>query len=90
MATLVRNVWVEGRFYGPDHGNADDVPAEYVAQIPDDCWSSAPDTDEPAEVQRYEVLARADALGLDADRRWSTKRLLAAIAKAEEPTTDAV
>ena len=26
MATLVKNVWCEGRYYGPDYGNADRLP----------------------------------------------------------------
>ncbi|MBP7632215.1 MAG: hypothetical protein KA758_17305 [Acidimicrobiales bacterium] len=95
MAMLVKNVWVEGRYYGPSYGNSDRLPERYWDKVPDDAWYPCPpgtdETDPPVvEVQRYEVLAHAEALGLDVDRRWSTKRLLAAIAKAEEPTTDAV
>ena len=93
MATLVQNVWIDGRYYGPDHGGDSALPAELVDRVPDDAWFPGPPETEAGEVvgepepQRYEVLARAQALGLDVDRRWSTKRLTAALAKAEQEAT---
>ena len=42
MSTLVRNVWVDGRFYGPDHGGDAELPAELVDRVPADAWSTPP------------------------------------------------
>lgn len=95
MATLVKNVWIEGTYYGPDHGNADDVPAVYVDLIPADAWSSPPmvarmpAAEVVAEAPRvsralpYELVAEADALGIDVNARWGEKRLRAEIAAAK-------
>lgn len=33
MATLIRNVFVNGQGWGPGHGNADQVPDDVAAQI---------------------------------------------------------
>lgn len=93
MATLIRNVWIDGRYYGPDHGNADEVPAEYLPLVPADAWSSPPmidrppkDNDETPKVSRalsYDLLAQADALGIRVDKRWGEERLRNEIAAAK-------
>lgn len=47
MGKLVANVNVDGTWYGPDHDNADDVPAEVAEQITNpDAWEDgkAPET----------------------------------------------
>lgn len=96
MATMIRNVWLDGTYYGPDHGNADDVPDHLLGLVPDDAWSdgglAVRDRQTAADVagpQRYELLAKADELGIKVDRRWGTRRLVAAIADAEEAATHA-
>lgn len=33
MATLVKNVYVDGRWYGPAYGNADQVPEDVAVKI---------------------------------------------------------
>lgn len=45
MATLVDNVYVGGRFYGPDHGGDAEVTPEIAALITDPkAWGGAPPT----------------------------------------------
>lgn len=42
MPTLMRNVFVDGKWYGPAHGNADQVPADVAKQIENpEAWKPA-------------------------------------------------
>lgn len=51
MATLIDNVWIDGRYFGPDHGNADEVPADLVHLVPAEAWSSPPTPATPATTE---------------------------------------
>lgn len=43
MSKLIANVTVGGNWYGPAHGNADDVPADVTEQISNPaCWDDQP------------------------------------------------
>lgn len=59
MATLIRNVWADGRYWGPDHGNADLLPAHLHDQVPRDAWYPAPPAEQWPGVPDYETAARA-------------------------------
>lgn len=48
MATLVGNVHVDGVWWGPAHGNADQVPADVAARITNPkAWADGPPTVDP-------------------------------------------
>ncbi len=43
MAKLIANVWIDGQWYGPAHGNASDVPVDVAEQVTNPaCWDKAP------------------------------------------------
>lgn len=84
MARLVRNVKVGGTWYGPAHGNAENVPADVAEQITNpNAWDEVPgdggqgdDDNDVVDVEaltaEYRKLTR-DAEhpdGRDPDQRW--------------------
>jgi len=99
MAELVKNVIVNGEWWGPAHGRVD-PPAEVAEQITNPaCWSDdeptetaldpgpTPDPDPPAidldALGKHELLGLANARGVDVDKRWGEKRLREAISAFE-------
>ena len=84
MATLIDNVWLDGRYYGPDHGNADAVPADLAHLVPASAWSTPPATEqEPAgdwtQASKAWLVAYAESIGIEVRARWSRADLVAAI-----------
>jgi hypothetical protein len=60
---LVKNVAVDGTWYGPAHGNADQVPAEVASQITNPkAWEGSPE--QSSGDDRDALLDRAAALGV--------------------------
>lgn len=57
MATLVDNVWHDGRYYGPDHGGDGEVPAALWAKLsghPSMVGSTTPESPpEPSPSDRW-------------------------------------
>lgn len=89
MATLIRNVWVGDRYYGPDHGGDRELPAALAPDVPADAWSDGgrsvrvtDGSEDRPSVERATLISEARAKGLNPDRRWSAKRLRAEIDKA--------
>jgi hypothetical protein len=69
MRKLTANVHVDGTWWGPDYGNADQVPDEVAEQITADVWTDETETPaaeskpeaEPETFEEFEEwLARAD------------------------------
>ena len=53
MSTLMINVWIDGRYYGPDHGGDAELPPELVDRVPAEAWSTPPvPTAEAPKVRR--------------------------------------
>ncbi len=86
MPHLIRNVFADGRWWGPASGDVE--PPKKVARLITNpkAWSEPPvrldDVENgPEVVEGLRVLA-AD-LGVDVSRRWGKARLLEEIARAQ-------
>ncbi len=66
MPTLMINVWIDGRYYGPDHGGDAELPPELVDRVPVEAWSTppAPSTTSAPKARRRRRSASALAAEL--------------------------
>ncbi len=65
MPTLLVNVWIDGRYYGPDHGGDAELTPELVDQVPDEAWSTPPVA--PVEPRRPKRIRPRSASALAAN-----------------------
>ncbi len=79
MPTLMINVWIDGRYYGPDHGGDAELPPELVDRVPVEAWSTPP---APLDRAAADAPARPPAARR---RRRSASALAADLAGKVEP-----
>lgn len=97
MSRLASNVHVDGTWYGPSYGNADQVPAEVAAKITNPAAWGEGEAPSAAEEQQHadgapshrEALeARARELGVAVRSNMKDETLAERIAEAEASDKD--
>lgn len=80
---LVKNVEVDGGWWGPAHGNAETVPDEVADKITNPAAWAPVDAPGPEDAERDALRARATDLGVKRAGTMGVDRLREEIADAE-------